>query len=114
MTQRSEHAIAIGSNGPSNGTWNRTKSMTACTLIEGPAGSDSSGHRNRNSDMGTTAHQTQRLLHSNHLDDLRGSGLSLETIERSGCYSITDPQGMHDAGFGHFKPPALALPIAPP
>lgn len=51
-----------------------------------------------------------------HLEDLRGSGLSDWTIAQWGCYSITTDQRwvMTQLGFGHVEPPLLALPILPP
>ena len=57
-----------------------------------------------------------QCLLPNHLEDLRRSGLSNETIKRWGCYSITSDQPwvMGRLGFGHVVPPALALPILPP
>jgi putative DNA primase/helicase len=55
----------------------------------------------------------QRLA-SNHLDDLRRSGLSEETIARWGCYSILERSEIRSLGFGHVEPPAMALPILPP
>jgi len=55
-------------------------------------------------------------LLSNHRADLERSGLSSQTIERWGCYSIEgdQPWVMNQLGFGHIRPPALALPILPP
>jgi hypothetical protein len=52
-------------------------------------------------------------LSPNHRADLRASGLSDETIERWGCYSVEPDQKwvMSQLGFGHLEPPALALPI---
>ncbi len=53
-----------------------------------------------------------RLL-PHHLDDLRRSGLTDETIRRWGCYSIEADQNwvMSRLGFPHLTPPALALPV---
>jgi hypothetical protein len=48
-----------------------------------------------------------------HLEDLRRSGLSEETIARWGCYSIVERSEMQTLGFG-ITPPAMALPILPP
>ena len=52
----------------------------------------------------------------NHLSDLRASGLSDETINRWGCYSVDYDQKsvLVRLGFGHLNPPALLLPILPP
>jgi hypothetical protein len=49
-----------------------------------------------------------------HLEDLRRSGLSEETIARCGCYSIVERSEIRSLGFGHVEPPAMALPILPP
>src|ERR1700746_946085 len=49
----------------------------------------------------------------NHIDDLRRSGLSEETIARWGCYSIVERSEIQTLGFG-ITPPAMALPILPP
>ncbi len=51
-----------------------------------------------------------------HRADLERSGLSNETIERWGAYSIDVDQKwtMNQLGFGNLDPPALALPILPP
>lgn len=48
-----------------------------------------------------------------HRKDLQSSGLSDRTIERWGCYSIEadQPWVINQLGFGHLRPPALALPI---
>lgn len=58
----------------------------------------------------------RRVLLPHHFDNLRKSGLSDETINQWGCYSITTDQGwvINQLGFGHIEPPALALPILPP
>jgi hypothetical protein len=60
-------------------------------------------------------HDFARIL-PNHLADLRGSGLSDETINRWGCYSVDYDQKsvLVALGFGHLNPPALLLPILPP
>src|SRR5579863_2960741 len=55
----------------------------------------------------------QRLA-PNHLDDLRRSGLSEESIVRWGCYSVVEQSEMRALRFGHIEPPAMALPILPP
>src|ERR1700688_1847200 len=56
-----------------------------------------------------------RIL-THHLADLRASGLSDETINRWGCYSVDYDQKsvLVALGFGHLNPPALLLPILPP
>jgi hypothetical protein len=64
------------------------------------------------STMSTAAEQ--RLLLPTHLEDLRRSGLSDETIARWGCYSVVERSEMLPLGFGHIVPPALALPVIPP
>src|SRR6201981_3928745 len=53
-------------------------------------------------------------LAPNHLDDLRRSGLSEETIARWGCYSVAERSEIRSLGFVHVEPPAMALPILPP
>ena len=60
----------------------------------------------------TNSSTAKRLL-PNHVDDLRRSGLSDETISRWGCYSIAADQKwvLSQLGFGHVELPALALPI---
>jgi hypothetical protein len=54
----------------------------------------------------------QELL-PNHLEDLRRSGLSEETIARWSCYSIVERSQIQTLGFG-IAPPAIALPVLPP
>lgn len=61
----------------------------------------------------TSPVHTQALL-ANHRKDLRRSGLTDETIERWGCYSIDEYPRLRSLGFGHLQVPALALPILPP
>jgi hypothetical protein len=55
-------------------------------------------------------------LTARHRADLESSGLTQETIESWGAYSIEADQQwvMVQLGFGHLNPPALALPILPP
>jgi len=60
-----------------------------------------------------TSTAAQRLL-PNHLDDLRRSGLSDDTIGRWGCYSVAEHSEIRALRFGHLEPPAIALPVLPP
>jgi hypothetical protein len=64
--------------------------------------------------LGTTSATHAQVLLPTHLEDLQRSGLTDETIERWGCYSIDDYSHLRSLGFGHLQAPALALPICPP
>lgn len=63
----------------------------------------------------THAGQTQRLL-PHHLDHLRQSGLSDETVNAAGIYSVLTPWVVGQLGFPHLvrNLPAIAFPLLLP